>query len=345
MIPTEPFSPPPPPARPVLDLLVPALRAILYLGVYVATQIAVVLPLHAFGPLLDPHFFRKGGVGTANEVFLVAVVLAFPLQVLITWPFTRFLDHRSLASLGARAPLGGRGAALRQLIEAPLGAVAVLGIWLVLILALPAAYAAVHFAGVSPGFTHPPDWWHFPPALLLLLLLPGFVLQGGLEEWIVRGYVYHTLRERWRPWTAALGSSLLFGLLHADNPNVSLSALLNVVLAGMVLAALVERTGSLWSATLAHGAWNFAVACLLSVPVSGVRLFRLFDVTITGDPRLTGGGFGPEGSWLLTLIGIPLTAVLWRGIWRRPSERAQARSAAAAAPLSAAEDISPPFLP
>ena len=108
----------------------------------------------------------------------------------------------------------------------------------------------------------------------------------------------------------------------------------------MVLAALVERTGSLWSATLAHGAWNFAVACLLSVPVSGIRLFHLLDVKVNGDPDVTGGGFGPEGSALLTLIGIPLTALLWRGMWRRRSERA------AAVPLvSAPEDVPLPLSP
>jgi membrane protease YdiL (CAAX protease family) len=340
----NPFPPPAPsPARRGLDLLVPVLRAVLYLMAYIATQIAVVLPLRALGPLLDPRFFQKGGFGTSNEVFLVAVVLTVPLQILVTWLFARFLDRRSLASLGARAPLGGPRAALRQAATAPLGAVGVLGIWVALILALPAAYAALHFQGIDPGFTHPPAWWPLPPALLLLVLLPGFLLQGGLEEWIVRGYVYHTLRDRWRPGLAALGSSLIFSLLHAGNPNVSTVALLNVVLAGMVLAALVERTGSLWSATLAHGVWNFALTCLLSLPVSGVRLFHLFAVSATGDPRLTGGGFGPEGSWLLTLIGIPLTAALWKGIWRRSSD--QAMRATNPPSVSASEDGPPPPSP
>ncbi|HEX4495635.1 MAG TPA: type II CAAX endopeptidase family protein [Thermoanaerobaculia bacterium] len=334
MIPSEPSLPDRSPVRRGLALLVPALRAILYLIAYIAAQYAVVLPLRAFGQIADPRFFAKGGFGRSNEVFLVVILLAFPLQILVTWPFAKYLDRRSLASLGARAPVGGRRAALRQSIVAPLGAVGVLGVWLASILVLPAAWAAVRFGGISPDFTHPPAWWPFSPWLLLLALLVGFLLQGGLEEWIVRGYVYHTLRERWRPWIAALGSSLLFGLLHAGNPNVSAWALLNVVLAGMVLAGLVERTASLWSATLAHGAWNFAVACLLSVPVSGVRLFHLFDVTIDGSPGLTGGGFGPEGSWLLTLIGIPLTAAVWWGIWRRPSDRGLNRAAA-----SASEDI------
>jgi uncharacterized protein len=313
------------------------LRAVLYLAAYIAVQIAVTLPLRALAHAVDGGgLFKKGGFGTANEAFLVTVVLSIPLQILVTWLFVRFLDRRTLASIGARWPVGGRRAALRQLATATLGAVAVLGIWLALIWALVDDLAAIHYTGISAEFTRGPAWWPLPPVLLLVVLLLGFILQGGLEEWIIRGYIYHTLRERWRPWVSALGSSMLFALLHAANPDVSGIALLNIVLAGMVLAALVERTGSLWSATLAHGVWNFAVACLLSVPVSGIGLFHLLNVKITGDPGVTGGGFGPEGSALLTLIGIPLTALLWRGMWRRRSERA------AAVPLaSAPEDASP----
>jgi hypothetical protein len=332
--PSEPPEPPPPkPAFGVLGLLVPALRAALYLIVYFFIQYAEIVLMTALARLAAGDLFRRGGPGSASEIFLALTVLTLPPQIAVTWLFVRFLDRRSLASIGLRRPAGGPRAAWRQLVIAPLGAVAVLGAWLALVLALPSSLAAVHYGGISPGLSHGPAWWPLPPVLLLVALLIGFLLQGGLEELIVRGYVYHTLRERWRPWIAALFSSTLFALLHLNNPDVSVSALLNVLLAGMVLAALVERTGSLWSATLAHGVWNFAVACLLSVPVSGVAIFHLLSVTITGDPGLTGDGFGPEGSWLLTLIGVALTAALWRGLWRRPSERA-----AAATQPSAPED-------
>jgi membrane protease YdiL (CAAX protease family) len=320
-----------------LGLAVPALRAVLYLIVYVFIQYAEIVTVTGLARLVGGDFFRRGGLGSSSELFLGITVLTLPPVLLVTWLFVRFLDRRTMASIGLRPPAGGPRAAWSQLVTAPLGAVAVLGAWLALVLALPSSLATVDYGGISRGFSQGPAWWPLPPVLLLLALLIGFVLQGGLEELIIRGYLYHTLRERWRPWIAALGSSTIFACLHLQNPDVSLSALLNIVLAGMVLAALVERTGSLWSATLAHGAWNFAVACLLSVQVSGVRIFHLLDVTITGDPGLTGDGFGPEGSWLLTAIGVVLTAVLWRGLWRRPSERG-----AAAVPLSAPEDgISP----
>jgi membrane protease YdiL (CAAX protease family) len=339
----EPTPPPPSPeprsrVRAALSLTVPVWRALLYLVAYVVVQLIVILALRAFSHLASDALFRRGGFATASEGFLVATALTIPFTLLVTWVFVRFFDHRTLASIGVRWPAGGRAAALRQLVFAPLAAVAALGAWLALVLALPASLAAVHFGGISPGYTHPPAWWPLPPALLLGVLLVSFLLQGGLEEWIIRGYIYHTLRERWRPWASALGSSLIFSILHLTNPDVSASALINIVLAGMVLAAVVERTGSLWSSALAHGVWNFTVACLLSVPVSGIPLFHLLDVRITGDPGLTGDGFGPEGSWLLTLIGVVLTVALWRGMWRRPSERG-----AAAARLSSPEDTIPPL--
>jgi membrane protease YdiL (CAAX protease family) len=128
---------------------------------------------------------------------------------------------------------------------------------------------------------------------------------------VVRGYIYRALKERWRWWVSALMSSLLFSLLHIFNPDVSWVALINIVLAGVILALLVERSGSLWSAVLAHGVWNFAVACLLSLPVSGISMFRLLDLSIEGEGLLTGGKFGPEGSLLLTLLAVLLIAVLW----------------------------------
>ena len=331
-----------PPARrflpSLLYLSVPLLRALLFLTVfYYYLQRGVGLFLFSLHSLIGGPMFRQGGFGVSEEFVLMAFALCFPPLILVTWLFVRFLDRRTLASIGARWPDGGRRAALWQTATAILGAVAVLAVWLTLILVLPDTLASVRFGGLSPEYRNGEPWWPLPSLLLLVFLLIGFVLQGGLEEWIMRGYIYRTLRERWRPWVSALVSSTLFSLLHASNPNVSLLALANIVLAGMILAALVERTGSLWSATLAHGAWNFAVACLLSVPVSGMRMFHLLIVRITGNPDLTGGGFGPEGSALLTLIGIALTALLWRGMWRRKSERE-----AALVPVSAPGDV---FIP
>src|SRR5262245_18198178 len=231
----------------------PLLRAGLYLAVFVLLQVVVVRALSLPAFLAGDRWFRAGGFASSNEVFLLAIALSALPTVGVTWLFVRFLDRRTLASLGARWPEGRRKAALRQLFTVPLATLAFLAGWLAMLLILPAPLAEVRYGDLGPGS---PDWWPLPAGLLFVLLGLGFLLQAGLEEWVVRGYLYRALKDCWRPWIAALASSLVLALLHAANPEVSGLALLNVLVAGMVLAALVERSGSLWSATLAHATWN-----------------------------------------------------------------------------------------
>jgi membrane protease YdiL (CAAX protease family) len=275
----------------------PAVRSLLFLIAFFVCQVA------AFAAVV--LVFR----GLRVPVLLVFALTA-PLLVPVTRLFLRKLDRRNpahgFASLGVRFPVGGRAAARRQAVRVPLAVVGLLAAWLALLAFLPGV--AVRFGGRSSEIAGPSG------VLWLAALLAGFLLQGGVEEWVFRGYIYHALRERWRRGTAVLVSSLLFAALHGANPDFSAAALLNTFLAGVIFAFLVERSGSLWSAVLAHGVWNFAVSSLLSLPVSGVSLPHLLVLSVKGPDLLTGGGFGPEGSLLLSLLALPIA--LWTG--RRP---------------------------
>lgn len=294
MIPDVPADLPPPPPHPRWH---PLVRCVLFLGAFVVAQ-AVASLLVLLGARLAGRELEMAG----GAMILIFVVTA-PVLLLLTVLFLRWLDRRDLASLGARWPDGGPPRALRQAVTVPLSVLALLGLWLALVEVLPAS--DVRIAGLSPAADRPEG------PLRLTLLLLGFLVQGGVEEWIFRGYMYRALKERWAWWVAALVTSLGFALMHSANPNFSAAALANTFLAGVLLALLVERSGSLWSATLAHGVWNFAVASLASLPVSGVEVFHLLQTSVTGPAPLTGGGFGPEGSLLLTALALPLAAILW----------------------------------
>jgi membrane protease YdiL (CAAX protease family) len=302
--------PPEPPqvARP----LHPLLRVALYLLTFLLIQAGVSEVVAWIAARLGEERIGVAFFQSREAILLTFVLAAVPVLE-VTRLFARFLDRRSLASLGVRWPVGGRRRALRELVTLPLGAVALVACWLLGLLVLPVRLAALHAGGLSGDLAAGRPWWPLPPVLLLPGLLLLFLIQSGIEELVVRGYVYHALRERWRAGGAALGSSVLFSLLHAGNPEVSAVALVNIVLAGLVLAALVERSGSLWGATVAHGVWNFSLSCLVSLPVSGFSVFHLLNVWVSGNREVTGGGFGPEGSLVLTALGLPLAAGLW---WR-----------------------------
>lgn len=130
------------------------------------------------------------------------------------------------------------------------------------------------------------------------------------EELVARGYVWTVLSE-WRgPFAATAATSVAFAALHALNPGVTLLSLVCVLLAGVLLALVRWRTGSLAAAWLAHLAWNVVLVVVAHAPVSGLSFatpgWRLVP---NGPEWLTGGAYGPEGSAvtavaLLAAIGL-----------------------------------------
>lgn len=297
--PTPPAPPPPPTAPELRPRWHPALRSLLFLVAFQIVTTIAALPLVLF------LWITRRGVALSGEQLVLVYTFSAPLLFLVTHLFVRYLDRRDLASLGARWPAGGKRAALRQAVLLPLAVLGLLGLWCLLLDVLPES--GIEIVGWSED-VRAAGW---KGLLVLLLLAAGFLVQGSVEEWVVRGYIYRALKERWRWWAAALVSSLLFAALHAINPDFSWPGLANTFLAGLIFALLVERTGSLWGACVAHGFWNFALASLVSLPVSGIRVFHLLDVRVEGPAWLTGGGFGAEGSLLLTVLALPLVLLLW----------------------------------
>jgi membrane protease YdiL (CAAX protease family) len=132
------------------------------------------------------------------------------------------------------------------------------------------------------------------------------------EELIFRGYVQTNLREGAGLAVALALSSVLFGLFHALNPNVTWVGLLNIALAGVAMGYGYAVTGNLWLPIAYHFAWNYVQGPVLSLPVSGARYGGLLAAIDRGAaPLITGGAFGPEGGILGTLVLLSTFPVLW----------------------------------
>lgn len=287
----------------------PLTRIGLYLLVFLVLNVLVGVPvLFVWTAVVGPGRTAIAGEDLPLSLFLLIFVFLAPVVVPVTAAFLRTLDRRPLASIGARLPASGVAGAARQAAGGAGGAALLLALWL----AVAAGPAQVVFGGLSEWFRSGPSWLPGPGggALALTLYLGGFLLQGGLEEWVIRGYVYRALRERWS-WAASAGASAAgFSLLHWANPALDPAGLVNTFLLGIALAAAVEATGTLWAAAAAHGAWNFLMASVLTLPVSGIRTDGLLDLAVRGPAWATGGDYGPEGSWLLTALIVPVVVVV-----------------------------------
>jgi membrane protease YdiL (CAAX protease family) len=132
-----------------------------------------------------------------------------------------------------------------------------------------AMYAAtIGVAGVQFAFTHAkPEETAISlftsthnAALITSFTLLATIAAPFMEEFIFRGFLFNALRRYAPVWAAALISGVVFGIVHG-----SLSAFLPLAAAGIVLAYVYYRSGSLTAAMLTHALFNLVNVALLAV--------------------------------------------------------------------------------
>ncbi|MFM8367254.1 MAG: lysostaphin resistance A-like protein, partial [Chloroflexota bacterium] len=156
----------------------------------------------------------------------------------------------------------------------------------------------------------------FPAIAGVMLVLIGWIVQGGAEEVLIRGWVLPVIGARYKPWVGLLVSSLIFALLHGLNPNLSVIALVNLALFGVFAGLYAMREGSMWGISALHTVWNWVQGNFFGLQVSGNGAGggTLINLMETGADWLTGGEFGPEGGLAVTivlLISIAIT-LFWK---------------------------------
>ena len=143
----------------------------------------------------------------------------------------------------------------------------------------------------------------FSMLLPSLLLLVGYLIQGSTEEIVFRGWLLPTLGVSIKPWIAILLSSLLFALLHGANDNITLFAMVNLILFGVFISLFALREGSIWGVCAWHAIWNWLQGNFYGLEVSGRKeSISLLNLQETGPDWVSGGKFGPEGGFIVTII-------------------------------------------
>lgn len=104
-----------------------------------------------------------------------------------------------------------------------------------------------------------------PPGRTMLFLAINTALIALSEEWMFRGILFRALGTRLRVWPAVLLTSVLFGAVHVLNAfalgDIALASAQAVaaMMTGLLLIALMLRTGSIWTAVVFHMVWNFGI--------------------------------------------------------------------------------------
>jgi membrane protease YdiL (CAAX protease family) len=209
-----------------------------------------------------------------------------------------YLDKRSLSSLGLKFDL-----------------------WF-----LPDILAGILITFLAMGLIYLLEWslgwltfdgfaWETDPIMNVilnsLLYLGIFILVAWNEELLFRGYRLQNIAEGLNPGWGVFLSSLWFGIAHLLNPNAEARFFVatGIFLAGVFMAFGYLTTKQLWLPIGLHLGWNFFEGVVFGFPVSGLDIYRLLRITVTGPELWTGGAFGPEAG-LIVLPGLLLGTVL-----------------------------------
>jgi membrane protease YdiL (CAAX protease family) len=271
--------------------------------------LSVLLP--SLRPLLEaPNLSETGSridlyrLGLINTVSLLSALIANAVCA-------RWLEHRSFASTGYQFHKGWwRDFAYGFGLSA---------ITLTIAVGITAATGATHFTlrtGDAAGLAQ-----SFAPLFLF------FLLAAANEEILVRGFAFQALDHNLGAAAALSTTSLIFGILHLGNASVTIFSTCNTILAGVWLGVAYLMTRSLWLATALHFSWNFVMAFVFGLPVSGITLFKNF-AWLDGQASkqwISGADYGPEGGLAATLALLLCTLFIWKsGLFQTTAEMAQA---------------------
>jgi membrane protease YdiL (CAAX protease family) len=274
------------------------LRALLYIIALIVLS-GIVLIIYILG-------LHKGNLDASamqslvkGDNLLIFTFFLFVLTLLITYVFRRWIDRKTIISLG----LNFNGYASD----------AIAGVGL-----------AVFIMGASSLLlkaTGHLKWMDFildPRALFLAF--GSIVLVGFYEELIFRGYILNNLMDSFPKWLALLISALLFAVLHGS--FIGLFSLINGLIMGLILGLNYIYTRNLWFSICFHIVWKFMEAPVLGF--SGNDSFQtLLQTELNGDINITGGANGLEGSVILMAVALLSALVFCLFLQKKLSPRSQ----------------------
>ena len=281
-------------------------------GIYFGALLAVLVVLLVTAIVAFTIADEAGALPVSlsrSDVLGLVITLTAPIEPLLravsVWLAGLFPDRRRLSDFGVRLSLNwwidfAFGLALGAVLMGFVFTVELAAGWIT----ITGMLQGQQLPDLAPGMAMP----SVPVGVAILFSLLLFVAVGIGEEFFSRGYQLKNMAEglgflkpKGAIIIATVASSVIFGLMHAGNPNANVISIFTLFLAGVFLALGYILTGELAIPIGLHITWNFFQGNVFGFPVSGLNAgATLIAIKQGGNDLITGGAFGPEAG----LIGI-----------------------------------------
>ncbi|MBY2483487.1 CPBP family intramembrane glutamic endopeptidase [Clostridioides difficile] len=138
-----------------------------------------------------------------------------------------------------------------------------------------------------------------------------FILVAFAEEILNRGFFMAVLRRCKNIYFIMIVPSVIFGLIHIWNPDVTLLSVINIIIIGILFSYMFIKSSNIWMCIGYHFAWNVFQGIIYGMPVSGLQVPGIITTQITHGNLLNGGMFGIEGGILTTFVNLLSFIFVW----------------------------------
>lgn len=245
-----------------LGYLISSIAVALALIIYALSDLIGQVDFATASPEDIESLFSAAVLSATQEALGLVLLVQFGVWFLFTLIWVKAFENRNMASLG----IEGRGLIGRYLLGLVLGLGLVVMISLVLTgltSVFGASEAMTDAADISMAEMDFSRLGEQEVLIGLGLLALLFLFQGGVEEFIFRGWLMSALTARWGKTAGVIVASFIFAVFHL---HVLISGLVFgiVALTGIGFTGLVFSLGALWrrsivEAIAAHGAFNAAL--------------------------------------------------------------------------------------
>ncbi|EQF29276.1 CAAX protease self-immunity family protein [Clostridioides difficile CD160] len=163
---------------------------------------------------------------------------------------------------------------------------------------------------ITIGGGHVVSW---VPKLSLLTVswIAVFIVVAFAEEILNRGFLMAVLRRCNNIYFIMIVPSVVFGLIHISNPDVTFLSIVNIIIVGILFSYMFIKSSNIWMCIGYHFTWNVFQGIIYGMPVSGLQVPGIITTQITNSNLLNGGMFGIEGGILTTFINILSFIFVW----------------------------------
>ena len=251
------------------------------------------------GSLLRPFGFVDGAHRHIGSMGLsMKLIVCFGLVGLLAILWVKFVEKRSLGSVGLKRDRPIRTFFFGHLIGVSMITAIVLAIWFL---------GGYEVSATGLALSSPTS------LLYVFLLFIGFGIQASAEELIFRGWLLSALTRKFNLMTGIVVSSVLFLLMHF-NPENPMFDNVFFVLFSLFACAWVIRSSNIWGVMGWHSGWNWFTASGFDLPVTGIEtqtLALVAQLIAVGDRLISGGNTGPEGSVVcIVVLALAVTFVM-----------------------------------